>query len=376
MQHIYLDHASTTPLISPVIEEMNVVMKEYYGNASSIHHHGRQAKMLIENARKTIAQALGASIGEIFFCSSATEAHNMILTNAISDLDVKRIISSPLEHHCIIHTLDHLVKETDVEVVYLNVDQHGTIDLDQLQNLLAEDQKTLVSLMYVNNEIGNILDMNRVSEICSTNGALFHCDTVQGVGKLPLNVNDTPLAFLAGSAHKFNGPKGVGFLYMNGDNIISPMMYGGAQERNIRAGTENIIGITGMAVALEKALEQKTERADHIKSLNQHMRTRLEELDDIKINGTDQIDNILSVSFPPTDRADMLMFNLDISRISASSGSACSSGIEHDSHVLQHIGHPAERKTIRFSFSHFNTLEEIDFVIEKLKKFTPVKIES
>ena len=376
MQHIYLDHASTTPLIDAVIDEMNVVMKEHYGNASSIHHHGRQAKMMIENARKTIAQALGASIGEIFFCSSATEAHNMILTNAISDLGVKRIISSPLEHHCIIHTLDHLAKVTDVEIVYLDVDQYGSIDLDQLQTLLADDTKTLVSLMYVNNEIGNILDIHRVSEICTANGALFHCDTVQGIGKLPLNVNDTPMAFFAGSAHKFNGPKGVGFFYMNGDNIISPMMYGGAQERNMRAGTENIIGITGMSVALEKAIEQKQERADHINKLNQHMRTRLAELDDIVINGTNQIDNILSVSFPATDKADMLMFNLDISRISASSGSACSSGIEHDSHVLQHIGHPAERKTIRFSFSHFNTLEEIDFVIEKLKKFTPIKVES
>lgn len=373
MQHIYLDHASTTPLIEPVIDEMNVVMREHFGNASSIHHHGRQAKMMIENARKTIAQSMGASIGEIFFCSSATEAHNMILTNAISDLGVKRIISSPLEHHCIIHMLDHLDKVTDVEIVYLSVDQQGTLDLDQLNTLLTDGQKTLVSLMYVNNEIGNILDMKRVCEICSEHDALFHCDTVQGIGKLPLNVNDTPMAFLAGSAHKFNGPKGVGFFYMNGDNIITPMMYGGAQERNMRAGTENIIGITGMAVALEKAIEQKEERAIHIAQLNQHMRTRLDELEDIKINGINQIDNILSVSFPATNKADMLMFNLDISRISASSGSACSSGIEHDSHVLQHIGHPPERKTIRFSFSHLNTIEEIDFVIEKLKKFTPIK---
>ena len=376
MQHIYLDHASTTPLIKPVIEEMNKVMREYFGNASSIHHHGRQAKMMIENARKTIAQSIGASIGEIFFCSSATEAHNMILTNAISDLGVKRIISSPLEHHCIIHTLDHLTKVTGVEVVYLDVDKHGNIDLDQLQTLLTDEVKTLVSLMYVNNEIGNILDINRVSEICTANGAVFHCDTVQGIAKLPLNVNDTPIAFLAGTAHKFNGPKGVAFFYMNSDNIISPMMYGGAQERNMRAGTENIIGITGMSVALEQALEQKEERANHIKSINQHMRNRLAELDDIIINGANQINNILSVSFPATQKADMLMFNLDISRISASSGSACSSGIEHDSHVLQHIGHPPERKTIRFSFSHFNTIEEIDFVIEKLKKFTPVKIEA
>ena len=374
MQHVYLDHASTTPLIEPVIQEMNTVMIEHFGNASSIHHHGRQAKMLVENARKTIAHALGASICEIFFCSSATEAHNMILTNSIKDLGVQRIISSPIEHHCIIHTLDHLASITDVEIVYLDVDKLGSVDLDQLEGLLTEDKKkTLVSLMYVNNEIGNIIDISRVSEICTTNSALFHCDTVQGIGKLPLNVNDAPMAFLAGSAHKFNGPKGVGFFYMNGDNIISQMMYGGAQERNMRAGTENIIGITGMAVALEKAIEQKEERADHIKKLNRHMRTRLDELDEIVINGTNQIDNILSVSFPATEIVEMLMLNLDISRISASSGSACSSGIEHDSHVLQHIGHSKERKTIRFSFSHFNTIEEIDYVIEKLKKFTPIK---
>jgi len=373
MQHIYLDHASTTPLIEPVIDKMTQVMKDYYGNASSIHHHGRQAKMLIENARKVIANAIGASIGEIFFCSSATEAHNMILTNAIKDLDIKRIISSPVEHHCILHTLDYLAKNTEVEVVHLSVDQNGTIDLEQLNLLLQEETKTLVSLMYVNNEIGNILDINRVSELCAEYEALFHCDAVQGIGKLALNVNDTPMAFLAGSAHKFNGPKGVGFFYMNSENIIRPMLYGGAQERNMRAGTENIIGICGMSVALEQALEQREKRAQKISVLYHHMRKRLDELEDIVINGTNQIENILSVSFPATERADMLMFNLDISGISASSGSACSSGIEHDSHVLQHIGHPSDRKTIRFSFSHLNSIEEIDFVIEKLKKFTPVK---
>ena len=373
MEHIYLDHAATTPLIKPVIVEMTKVMEEHFGNASSIHHHGRQAKMMIENARKSIANALGASIGEIFFCSSATEAHNMILVNSIRDLGVKRIISSPLEHHCIIHTLDYLSKTSDVEITYLSVDNEGNIDLNQLNTLLEDNTKTLVSLMYVNNEIGNILDIKSVSEICINHNALFHCDSVQAVGKLPLNVNEFPLSFLAGSAHKFNGPKGVGFFYMNSDNIISPMLYGGAQERNMRAGTENIIGIIGMSTALEKAIEEKEERANAVSKINQHMRRRLNELDNIIINGTNQIDHILSVSFPASSKADMLMFNLDISRISVSSGSACSSGIEHDSHVLQHIGHPIERKTIRFSFSHLNSIEEIDYVIEQLKKFTPVK---
>lgn len=373
MKHIYLDHAATTPIISPVIDKMTEVMKLHFGNASSIHHHGRQAKMMIENARKTIANSIGASIGEIFFCSSATEAHNMILTNAIKDLGVKRIISSPLEHHCIIHTLDHLSQNTDIEIIYLSVDNKGTIDLDQLDVLLSEKTKTLVSLMYVNNELGNILDINKVSNICAEHDALFHCDTVQGIGKLALDVNSTPMAFCAGSAHKFNGPKGVGFFYMNSSNIISPLLYGGAQERNMRAGTENIIGIVGMATALEIALEEKEERAKQVAQINQHMRKRINELDDVIINGDNQIDNILSLSFPATDRADMLMFNLDIFGISASSGSACSSGIEQDSHVLYHISHPTERKTIRFSFSHLNTIEEIDFVIEKLKKFTPIK---
>lgn len=373
MEHIYLDHAATTPLIQPVIEEMTKVMKDHFGNASSIHHHGRQAKMMIENARKSIANALGASIGEIFFCSSATEAHNMILVNSIKDLAVKRIISSPLEHHCIIHTLDYLAENSDVEIVYLSVNHEGSIDLQQLDHLLTDGTKTMVSLMYVNNEIGNILDIKRVSDICSKHKALFHCDSVQGIGKLPLDVNETPLSFLAGSAHKFNGPKGIGFFYMNSDNIISPLLYGGAQERNMRAGTENIIGIIGMSVALEKAIEERAERANAVSKINHHFRTRLYELDDIIINGINQIDNIISVSFPGTNKADMLMFNLDISRISVSSGSACSSGIEHDSHVLQHIGHPTERKTIRFSFSHLNSIDEIDYVIEQLKKFTPVK---
>lgn len=375
MKHIYVDHASTTPLIEPVIAEINRVMIDHYGNPSSIHYHGRQAKMIIENARKTVAQALGASLGEIFFCSSATEAHNMILNNTIEDLGVKRIISSPIEHHCILHTLDHIKNTTDVEVVNLNVDQHGSIDLEQLTTLLTDDDtKTMVSLMYVNNELGNITDIHKVSEICNANQAYFHCDTVQAIGKLDLNVNDTPMAFCAGSAHKFNGPKGVGFFYMNMNNILKPMLYGGAQERNMRAGTENILGITGMATALSYALAEKTQRQEHIQKLSDHFKQRITtELEDIIINGTNQIPNIISVSFPATDRADMLMFNLDISGISASSGSACSSGIALDSHVLTGIGHPAERKTIRFSLSHLNTIEEIDIIIDKLKGFTPTK---
>lgn len=374
MKHIYLDHAATTPLITPVIEEMTRVMSDHYGNASSIHYHGRQAKTIVEQARKTVALELSASLGEIFFCSTATEAHNMILFQSVNHLGVKRIISSPLEHHCILHTLEHISEHSDTEVIYLNVDHQGQLDYDQLATLLNEEPKTLVSLMYVNNELGNINNIQLVSDLCQEHNALFHCDTVQGIGKLKIDLNETPMAFAAGSAHKFNGPKGVGFFYMNSENIIPPMILGGAQERNMRAGTENVYGISGLATALSYAANERAERAAHIKALNQYFRQKLDEvLVDIKINGTNQIDNILSVSFPPSEKADLLMFNLDISGISASSGSACSSGIALDSHVLTAINHPTDRKTIRFSFSHLNTMEEIDYVIEKLTAFTPTK---
>lgn len=379
MDRIYFDNASTTPLEPRVYDLMVKLMKEQFGNPSSIHFHGRHARSLIEEARKKIANILKASIGEIYFCSSATEANNMILKNAVAFLGVKRIITAPTEHHCVLHSLDYLKENKSLEVIFLSVDDQGNPNLDELEALLKKsDSKTMVSLMHGNNEIGTKLDFLRVSEICESNATLFHCDAVQSLGKYDINLSKQKVSFLSGASHKFHGPKGVGFFYMNGDNIIPPFIHGGAQERNMRAGTENLHGIVGVAEALKIAYEEKDEVISHISKLREYFKQRLtSELEDIQFNGNQNnlyLHHVLSVSFPPSPKAEMLMFNLDISGISASSGSACSSGIEEDSHVLIAINHPNNRKTVRFSFSKFNTLEEVDIVIDKLKSMTANKL--
>ncbi len=378
MNRIYFDNASTTPLEPRVYDMMIKVMKEQYGNPSSIHYHGRHARSLIEDARKKIANILKASIGEIFFCSTATEANNMILKNSVESLHVRRIITSPTEHHCVLHSLDFLKERYEIEVVFLEVDRYGNPNLKQLDDLLQDQSnKTLVSLMHSNNEIGTKLDFERVAEICARHSALFHCDAVQSMGKYDIDVSKHNVSFLSGASHKFHGPKGSGFFYMNGENIISPFIHGGAQERNMRAGTENLHGIIGMAEALRIAYEDREEIINHIYKLRSHFKERLiNEFDDIQFNGNQAeryLHHVLSVSFPNSPKAEMLMFNLDIAGISASSGSACSSGIESDSHVLVAIDHPKDRKTVRFSFSKFNTLQEVDQVVDKLKSMTPIK---
>jgi len=372
---IYLDNASTTPMLPEVIQRMTEVMNESYGNPSSIHRHGRKAKSIIENARKTVAKVINASLGEVFFTSSATEANNMILKNAVQDLGIQRIISSPTEHHCILHTLDYLSLHKKCVVEYLHVDKNGTIDYHQLEDLLKNsDLKTLVSVMHGNNEIGTMSDIKKIGGICNLYGALYHCDAVQTIGKYPVDVQMSNISFLSGSAHKFHGPKGVGFVFISYENIITPYIHGGSQERNMRAGTENVAGIAGLAKALEIISDRTDINKTKILSLRTLFKDKLlTEFQDITFNGSQEGDflaHVLSVSFPPGPKADMLVMNLDIAGISASSGSACSAGIEEDSHVLIAIGHSAERKTIRFSFSPFNTEEEILYTVEKLKDMT------
>lgn len=370
MRRIYLDNAATTPLLPEVIKTMSESMENHFGNPSSIHHYGRISKAAIESARKEIAGILKCSIGEIFFLSNATEAHNLILIKSVRSLGVKKIITSPTEHPCILKTLEQLKDE--VEIVSLSVDEIGKIRLSELEEHIVSDDKTMVSLMHANNEIGTLHPLKAIAELCDSHGALFHTDTVQSIGKIPIDLSEDRISFLAASAHKFHGPKGVGFVYINGDNIITPSFHGGAQERNMRAGTENITGITAMATAFKMAHEQAHERKKYIESLRSHMKDELIKIEpEIKFNGDQEnyLHTVLSVSFPANDKADMIMFNLDINGICASAGSACSSGIAQDSPVLMAIGHPTERKTIRFSFSHLNTIEEIDYTIEKLKSF-------
>ena len=374
---VYLDNAATTPLDPLVIEAMTQVMKECIGNPSSIHKEGRTARSLIEKARKTIANCINASIGEIFFTSGGTESTNMALKCAVRDLGVKRIITSRMEHHCVLHTIESLQKAYPIETAFVKIDNCGRVDYNELESLLQDsDKKTLVSLMHANNEIGTLADMEQIAQICHETDALFHSDTVQSVGLFPIDVEKTKINFLTGAAHKFHGPKGVGFIYINGDNLIKPFIDGGSQERNMRGGTENIYSIVGMAKALELAVEKMTTRKQYIEELRQYLKQQLtENFEDIRFNGCQEnyLYKVLSVSFPPSPKSDMMMLNLDIAGISASGGSACSSGAEKGSHVLESIGASRERKTIRFSFSHFNTKEEIDFLITQLKTIVTPK---
>ncbi len=372
---IYLDNASTTAMLPEVITMMTQIMSQDFGNPSSIHQHGRKAKSLIEIARKTVAKTINASLSEVFFTSSATEANNMVLKNAVTDLGIKRIITSPTEHHCVLHSLEAIAQNEFCEIVFLKVDAFGNVDYTQLEDLLINDSvSTLVSIMHGNNEIGTVNDIKKIGSLCHQYRALFHCDAVQTIGKYAVDVQEAFISFLSGSAHKFHGPKGVGFVYINNDHMISPFIHGGAQERNMRAGTENVAGIAGLAKALEWAVQNMDKNKTRILELRNLFKRELSQhFEDIKFNGNQEdgfLAHVLSVSFAPGPKADMLVMNLDIEGISASSGSACSAGIEEDSHVLQAIHHPTERKTIRFSFSPFNNEEEIYYTIHKLKSMT------
>lgn len=379
---VYLDNAATTPLSPSVIQAMTECMQQHYGNPSSIHRDGRSTRVIIEQARKTIANELKASIGEIFFTSGGTEANNMALRCSVRDLGVTRIITTKIEHHCILHTAEALQRDQKIQVQYLDCDEQGCTDLDQLDQLLkSDDQKTLVSIMHANNEIGTLNDLVKISAICKTHGAYFHSDTIQTMAHFPIDVDALDFHFLSGSAHKFHGPKGIGFIYINSDVKINPYIDGGAQERNMRAGTENLYGIRGMDVAFQEACDEMEARANHIKGIRQYLKQQLiDHIPGIEFNGHQEdgkhLYTVLSVSFPPSSKSEMMLLNLDIEGISASGGSACSSGAETGSHVMSAINAPVDRKSVRFSFSHDNTKEEIDFLIEKLKKIVPAPIAS
>ena len=371
--HIYLDNAATTPLDPEVIEVMVQTMQNEYGNPSSIHSHGRQAKTIVEKARKTIAQLLNAAPAEIFFTSGGTEADNMAIVRSIEAFGITHAITSPIEHHAVLHTLEELAKTGKIHLDLLRVDDKGNIDLGHLEELLANNPRTLVSLMHANNELGNLTDIQRVSEICQQYQAIFHSDTVQTMGHYPHNLSQMKIDFITSAGHKFHGPKGVGFLYINSNNKIKPLIFGGAQERNMRGGTENVYGIAGLAKALEIAYRDMEQHQSYIQGLKSYM---IEELTiaipTIQFNGNiepqQSLYTVLNVSLPCTNMSDMLLFNLDISGISASGGSACSSGSDIGSHVLRAIQADPDRPSVRFSFSKNNTKEEIDHVVAKLKE--------
>ena len=369
---IYVDNAATTPISPEVFEAMKPWLTEHYGNPSSIHAEGRKARTAIEQARKTVAHYLEASIGEIFFTSCGTESINTAIKRSVLDLGVQRIITSPIEHHCTLHSVEAVKRDYGIQVDYLPVSKTGQPDLEALRSFVSDQESpTLVTLMHANNEIGTLTPIREISSICQQAGVYFLPDTVQTIAKYPLSVKEMPATFLAGSAHKFHGPKGIGFMYINGEVKINPLIDGGSQERTMRSGTENIAYIVGLAKALELYIKDRYARQKHIDGLRRYLAGQLlSAFPGAHLNG-DGLDNtlytVLSIAFPPHPKNELLLLQLDISGICASGGSACTSGAEAASHVLEGIGGDPDYKTIRFSFSHYNTLEEMDEVVRKIK---------
>jgi len=373
MNRIYFDNAATTPLDPLVLESMMPFLTEKFGNPSSIYSYGRETRMAIENARKTVAKILNAHPSEIFFTSGGTESTNTAINASVRDLGCKKIITSPLEHHATLHCVEHLVKTGEAEVSYVKVLPNGHIDMNDLDRLLADSkEKVLVTLMHANNEIGNITDIEQVGNLCKKYNAIFHSDTVQTVGHYAFDMRKLPMHFITGSGHKFHGPKGVGILYINENIKINPFINGGNQERNMRAGTENIYGIVGFAKALEIATSNQENDSEYIRGLKNYMKQKLlENIPGVYFNGDYEgksLYTVLSAAFPETDKSEMLLFNLDINNICASGGSACTSGASVGSHVISAISKDSNQSTVRFSFSKYNTKEEIDVVVEKLKE--------
>ncbi len=372
MNRIYLDNAATTPLDREVLDAMTPFLTEKFGNPSSIYSYGRESRMAIETARKSVAGILNAHPAEIFFNSGGTESSNTAITSAVRDLGCTHIISSPIEHHATLHTVEHLHHRGEAALSFVNILSDGHLDMDHLACLLDESrEKCLVTLMHANNETGNMLDLHTVGEMCKPYKAVFHSDTVQTVGHFPFDLRNTPVHFITGAGHKFHGPKGVGMIYINENVKIKPYMHGGSQERNMRAGTENLYGIVGFAKALEMATKNHEKDSAHIGSLKKYMMEKIAgSISGAVFNGDPlgkSLYAVLSVSFPKTEKSEMILFNLDINNICASGGSACTSGAEQGSHVIRAINNNPNLVTVRFSFSKFNHREEIDFVVEKLR---------
>jgi cysteine desulfurase len=370
MSRIYLDNAATTPLDPQVMEAMLPYLTTHFGNPSSIYSFGRETRLAVENARKTVARIVKASPGEIFFTSGGTESDNMAIMAAVEDLGCRHIITSSIEHHAVVHTIEHLQKKLNVQVSFVSVMPNGHIDLDQLASLVAgSSQRVLVSLMHANNEIGNLLDIERVGAICKEHGAIFHSDTVQTLGHYPLDFSKKWIHFATGASHKFHGPKGVGFLYVSDELTVQPIIHGGGQERNMRAGTENIYGIVGFAKALELADQELEKDRAHILSLKLYMAEALQQqVPELLFNGDwngESLYTVLNVSFPRNEKTEMLLMALDMQGICVSGGSACSSGADVGSHVIRAL-RSTPSVPIRFSFSKYNTKEQIDEVLRVL----------
>jgi cysteine desulfurase len=372
MTRIYFDNAATTPLAPEVLDAMLPYLQNHFGNPSSIYSYGRETRMAIENARKYVAKTLGAHPSEIFFTSGGTESTNAAISGAVIDLGCTHIISSTIEHHATTHTIDYMVATQKVKASYVRVNEIGHLNYEHLEDLLQNNnEKTLVTLMHANNEIGNITDVKRVGELCEKYNAYFHCDMVQTIGHYPVNLEEIKVHFANAAAHKFHGPKGVGMLYVKAGVNIKPFVFGGGQERNMRAGTENVYGIVGFAKALEMATAQYEMESTKIKELKMYMAEELKKhIPAVEYNGDyngASLYTVLNVAFPKTEKSDMLLMNLDINHICASGGSACSSGADVGSHVINALQNK-NQQPIRFSFCKYNTKEEMDIVVAKLKE--------
>lgn len=379
MNRVYLDSAATTQLRNEVIDRITKVMQNEYGNPSSTHSFGRSSKSIIENTRKTIAKQLNVSASEIIFTSGGTEADNLVLNSCVRDLDVRRVITSKIEHHAVLHTVDQLQECFDIELSYVKIKPCGSVDYEHLDILLkSSGQKTLVSLMHINNEIGTILDIERVAAMCKKHNALFHSDTVQSIGHYPIDLSKIDVDFTVAAAHKFHGPKGVGFAFIKKNTGLQSLIFGGEQERGLRAGTEAVHNIAGLETAFQVAYEKLDEEKAHISELKAYFIGQLKaNIPGVKFNGCcEDADKstytLVNVCLPvPKDKALMLLFQLDLKGIACSKGSACQSGSDKGSHVLNAILNEEDLKfpSIRFSFSAFNTKEELEYVVQVLKDF-------
>ncbi len=368
---VYFDNAATTPLDPEVFETMRPIMLDMFGNPSSTHSHGREARTKIEHARRTVAELLNTSPSEIFFTSGGTEADNTAITCCVEAYDLKHIITTEIEHKAVLETSRKLENSGKVKVSYLELDDEGHINMDHLNELLKNNSRSMVSIMHANNEIGTLNDINAIGEMASQYDAIFHSDTVQTMGHFAHDTESLNCHFLVGSAHKFHGPKGVGFLRVCKSKKIGRFVEGGGQERNHRGGTENVHGIVGLAKALEIAYSEMNEHERYIRNLKDRMISGLKDrIPGVAFNGDIRdgysLYTVLNVSFPPFEDNDMLLFNLDINGVSASGGSACNSGATMGSHVLNGIKADPDRQGIRFSFSKYNKPEEVDYVLDKL----------
>jgi cysteine desulfurase len=368
---VYLDNAATTPMAPEVVAAMSDVLLNHFGNPSSTHSYGRSSKALLETARRNIARHLNCASSELFFTSGGTEADNLACHIAVQELGVKRIISTSIEHHAVGHTVEMYRDRYNVQLHNLRLDAQGHIDLSELDALLKDPIPTLVSLMHANNEIATLIPLSQIAQLCRSYGAYFHSDTVQTMGHYAFDLKALDVDFITCAAHKFHGPKGIGFLYVNKRIKMAPMILGGSQERGFRGGTENLAGIVGLSKAFDLAYEDLQGHQSHVQGLKSYMMGRLKDhFSDIAFHGDTtpegSLYTVLNVCFPPTEKASMLLFTLDLKGVAVSGGSACTSGAAKGSHVLEGIGADMTRPNVRFSFSRFTTLEEIDFALEQV----------